>query len=133
MPYAITYFYNVYGGRENSKGEFATVIAKFLYRKKQNKSLKVTKPGTQTRNFTHIEDTISALLLIADKGHGDQYGIANPRQYTIKEVAEMISDQIELISENVANRMSSQVISKKVLDLGWKPNVELSDYIKNQL
>ena len=45
----------------------------------------------------------------------------------------MISDQIEFISENVANRMSSEIISKKVLDLGWKPNIELSDYIKNQL
>ena len=45
----------------------------------------------------------------------------------------MISDQIELISENVANRMSSEIISQKVLDLGWEPNIELSDYIKNQL
>ena len=85
----------------------------FYIEKNKIRSLEVTKPGTQTRNFTHIEDTISALLLIADKGHGDQYGIANPRQYTIKEVAEMISDQIELISENVANRMSSEIISKK--------------------
>ena len=69
------------------KGEFATVIAKFLDRKKQNKKLQVTKPGTQSRNFTHIDDTINALLLIADKGNGDEYGIANPKQYTIKEVA----------------------------------------------
>ena len=99
----------------------------------QNKKLKVTKPGSQTRNFTHIDDTINALLLIADKGYGDQYGIANPREYTVKQVAEMISDQIEFISENVANRMKSEIISKKLLDLGWKPNIELSDYIKNQL
>ena len=133
MPYAITYFYNVYGGRENSQGEFATVVAKFLHRKKQNKKLQVTKPGTQSRNFTHIDDTINALLLIAEKGHGDEYGIANPKQHTIIEVAKMISDQIEYISENVANRMSSELISKKVLDLGWKPNIGLNDYIKNQL
>ena len=45
----------------------------------------------------------------------------------------MISDQIQLISENVANRMSSEIVSKKVLDLGWKPNIELCDYIKEQL
>ena len=133
MPYAITYFYNVYGGRENSQGEFATVVAKFLHRKKQNKKLQVTKPGTQSRNFTHIDDTINALLLIAEKGHGDEYGKANPKQHTIIEVAKMISDQIEYISENVANRMSSELISKKVLDLGWKPNIGLGDYIKNQL
>ena len=71
--------------------------------------------------------------MIADKGHGDEYGIANPKQYTIKEVAEMVSDQIEYISENVANRMSSELVTKKVFELGWKPVTDLSDYIKNQL
>ena len=133
MPYAITYFYNVYGGRENSQGEFATVIAKFLHKKKKNETLQVTKPGTQYRNFTHIDDTINALMLIAEKGYGDEYGIANPKQYSIKEVAEMISDQIEYVSENVANRMSSELLTEKILNLGWKPHRELKDYIKSNL
>ena len=133
MSYAITYFYNVYGGRENSDGEFATVIAKFLQKKKKNETLQVTKPGTQYRNFTHIDDTINALMLIAEKGHGDEYGIANPKRYSIKEVAEMISDQIEYVSENVANRMSSELLTDKILKLGWKPNRELKDYIKSNL
>ena len=88
LPYAITYFYNVYGGRENHDGEFATVIAKFFI-KKQNKKLQITKPGTQTRNFTHIDDTIAALMLIADKGYGDEYGIANQKKYSITQVAEI--------------------------------------------
>lgn len=133
MSYAITYFYNVYGGRENSQGEFATVIAKFLYKKKKNEKLQVTKPGTQYRNFTHIDDTISALMLIAEKGYGDEYGIANPKSYSIIEVAEMISDQIEYIGENVANRMSSELMTEKILNLGWKPHKELKDYIKNNI
>ena len=133
MPYAITYFYNVYGGRENSEGEFATVVAKFLYKKKKNEKLQVTKPGTQYRNFTHIDDTISALMLIAEKGYGDEYGIANPKRYSIIEVAEMISNQIEYTSENIANRMSSELMTEKILDLGWKPHNELEDYIKSNL
>ena len=133
MPYAITYFYNVYGGRENAQGEFATVIAKFLHKKKKNEILQVTKPGTQYRNFTHIDDTINALMLIAEKGYGDEYGIANPKRYSIKEVAEMISNQIEYVSENVANRMSSELMTEKILKLGWKPHRELKDYIKCNL
>ena len=133
MPYAITYFYNVYGGRENAQGEFATVIAKFLHKKKKNEILQVTKPGTQYRNFTHIDDTINALMLIAEKGYGDEYGIANPKRYSIQEVAEMISDQIEYVSENVANRMSSELLTEKILNLGWKPLRELKDYIKSNL
>ena len=98
-----------------------------------NKKLNVTKPGTQTRHFTHIDDTINALKIIAEKGEGDEYGIANPNTYTIDEVAKLISNNIEYVKENPANRMSSQVVTKKILDLGWKPRQELSDYIKNNL
>ena len=133
MMYAITYFYNVYGGRENSEGEFATVIAKFIRRKKLNQKLQITKPGTQTRNFTHIDDTINALHIIAEKGQGDEYGIAASESYTIHEVAKLISDDIEYIKENSANRLSSNLITEKILSLGWKSKNRLSDYIKNKI
>ena len=133
IPYAITYFYNVYGGRENSDGEYATVVAKFLNRYRMNKKLHVTKPGTQTRNFTYIDDTIDALKIIAEKGTGDEYGIANSNAYSIDEVAKLVSNNIEYIKENPANRLSSNVVTKKILALGWKPRQELSDYIKNNL
>tara|TARA_Y100000389_G_C17456754_1_gene518659 strand:+ start:1452 stop:2288 length:837 start_codon:yes stop_codon:yes gene_type:complete len=133
IPYAISYFYNVYGGRENHQGEFATVIAKFLHRRRNNEILQITKPGTQSRNFTYIDDTISALKIIADKGRGDEYGIASPYSFTIEEVAKLISSNIEYINENSANRQSSQVMTKKIINLGWKPLTELSEYIKKQL
>ena len=122
----------MYGGRENCEGEFATVIAKFLERKKQNKILQITSPGTQSRNFTYIDDTISALHLIADKGNGDEYGIANPKSYTINEVAKLISDKVEYINENSANRMTSDVLIDKTCSLGWAPQTELSDYLKSK-
>ena len=133
IKYAITYFYNVYGGRENSNGEFATVIAKFLERKKINKRLKITRHGTQVRNFTHIDDTIDALKLIADNAIGDDYGIANPKSYSINEVANFISEDIEYVDENVANRLSSLIISEKTVNLGWAPKRELEEYIKSKI
>jgi len=133
IKYAITYFYNVYGGRENSNGEFATVIAKFLERKKFSKRLKITRPGTQVRNFTHIDDTIDALKLIAANGVGDDYGIANPKSYSINEVASFISEDIEYVNENAANRLSSSIISEKTINLGWTPKKELEEYIKSKV
>ena len=133
MRYAITYFYNVYGGRENSEGEFATVIAKFIKRKKLNQKLQITRPGTQTRNFTHIDDTISALHIIAERGQGDEYGIAASESYSIYEVAKLISDDIEYVKENSANRLNTNLITKKILSLGWKSKNKLSDYIKNKI
>jgi UDP-glucose 4-epimerase len=133
IKYAITYFYNVYGGRENSNGEFATVIAKFLERKKFNKRLKITRPGTQVRNFTHIDDTIDALKLIAANGIGDDYGIANPKSYSINDVAHFISEDIEYTHENAANRLSSPIICEKTVNLGWAPKIELEEYIKSKV
>ena len=133
LSYAITYFYNVYGGRENQEGEFATVIAKFLYLKKMSIKLKITKPGTQTRNFTHINDTINALMLIAEKGNGDEYGIAHPDKYSIENIAKLISDDYEYIEGTVANRMDSTILTKKTIALGWKAEHNLLDYIKSKL
>lgn len=133
IPYAIPYFYNVYGGRENANGEFATVIAKFLNLKSRHKKLYITKPGTQTRNFTHIDDTVNALEIIADKGLGDEYGIANPHSYSINEVAQLISSNIGYLDENKANRQSSKILTEKTLALGWKPQKHLHEYIKSKL
>ena len=133
IPYAISYFYNVYGGRENANGEFATVIAKFLNLKSHHKKLYVTKPGTQTRNFTHIDDTVNALEIIADKGLGDEYGIANPHSYSINEVAQLISSNIGYLDENKANRQSSKILTEKTLALGLKPQKHLHEYIKSKL
>ena len=64
IKYAITYFYNVYGYNEISKGKYATVIAKFLELKNNAKYLPITKPGNQKRRFTHVEDVINGLLLV---------------------------------------------------------------------
>ncbi len=133
LSYAITYFYNVYGGRENQDGEFATVIAKFLYLKKMKIKLKITKPGTQTRNFTHINDTIRALELIAEKGNGDEYGIANPEKHCIDDVAQLISKDYEYIEGSIANRLDSTVLTEKITALGWKAEHNLLDYIKSKL
>lgn len=129
IQYAIVYFYNVYGERENSDGEFATVVAKFLSRAKKGKPLEVTSPGSQRRNFTYIEDTINALHLVAERGLGDNYGIANKKSYTIMEVAKLISDNITLVEENIANRLDSEIIIEKTAQLGWEAKYPLEDYI----
>ena len=95
--------------------------------------LKITKPGTQTRNFTHINDTINALELIAEKGNGDEYGIAHPDKHSIENIAQLISDDYEYVEGNMANRMNSTVMTDKITELGWKAENNLSDYIKSQL
>lgn len=133
LPFAITYFYNVYGDGENANGEYATVIAKFLERRKNNLPLEVRLPGTQVRNFTHINCTVNALELIGQHGYGDYYGIGHDKGWSIIEIAKMISDDI-IFSEPVkANRMHTELMTSKTKKLGWSARVNLDEYIQEAL
>ncbi len=132
IDYAITYFYNVYGPREIQEGKYATLIALFKEKMKNKEPLTVVSPGTQKRNFTHIDDTIDALVLIGEKGHGDEFGIGNPKDYTILEVAKMFGGEIKMIPERKGNRQTAKVVSDNTRTLGWNPKRNLNDYIKKE-
>ena len=129
IDYAITYFYNVYGGREIKEGKYATLIALFKEQMKQDKKLKVVSPGTQERNFTYIDDVINALVLIGEQGKGDGYEIGCDKSYSILEVAKMFGGEIEMLPERKGNRMTSEVATEKTKSLGWQAIHNLEDYI----
>jgi UDP-glucose 4-epimerase len=134
LDYAITYFYNVYGKREISNGKYSTVVAKFLNIKKEGgTTLPVTSPGTQRRNFTHIDDIVDGLILVALKGEGDHYGIGSPESFNILELAEMIGLQPTMMPEVKGNRATADVFSQKTIELGWSAKNNLKDYIKASL
>ena len=129
VPYAITYFYNVYGNREIQTGKYATLIALFKEKMKNKEKLTIVSPGTQKRNFTHIDDIVNGLILVGENGYGDEFGIGSPEAFTIKEVAELYDGEIEMLPERKGNRMVADVISAKTEALGWKPTRKLKDYI----
>jgi UDP-glucose 4-epimerase len=131
IDYAITYFYNVYGKREIKKGKYATLIAKYKELARKQELLPVVLPGTQVRNFTHVDDIVDALIKIGFHGSGDEHGIGSPDQYTIYEVAEMFGLPILLLEERKGNRMSAKVVTDKTKQLGWQPKHSLPNYIEN--
>lgn len=131
IDYAITYFYNVYGKREIATGKYATLIAKFTQKMQFGEPLTIVKPGTQLRNFTHIDDIVEGLVLVGEQGHGDGYGIGNPKAYSIIDVAGMFEPTaIDTLPERPGNRMTASVMTEKTESLGWQPKRELKDYIK---
>jgi len=131
VDYAISYFYNVYGGREISSGKYATLIAIFVEKYKKNLSLTVVSPGTQLRNFTHIDDIISGLILIGKNGHGDNYGIGCSKSYSIMEIAEIFGSKIKMLPKRKGNRMTADVVCNKTKELGWTETKSIVDYIEN--
>jgi UDP-glucose 4-epimerase len=129
VPFAITYFYNVYGPREIKTGKYATLIALFKEKMKNGEPLTVVSPGNQKRNFTHVEDIIDALILVGESGFGDEYGIGCEDSYSILEVAKLFNAKIEMLPERRGNRMTAEIVSVKTKELGWSPKKQLVEYI----
>lgn len=134
LDYTIVYFYNVYGDHEIGSGKYATVIAKFLQLVKEgHKTLPVTAPGTQLRNFTHIDDIVSGLVLAADRGNGDGYGIGCDKKWSMIEVVDAMGVDYQVVESKRGNRMDGQLHTDKLRALGWKAEKDLGDYINTKL
>ncbi len=132
LPYVVTYFFNVYGPREMN-GAYGTYIEILRQKYLKDEPFEVNLPGTQTRNYTHIEDTIDGLILIGDIGEGDEHGIGAEEAHATLEVAKMFNhDNIILKPARKTSRPStSSVDTAKVKSLGWEQKHKLESYIED--
>ncbi len=128
IDYAITYFYNVFGPGERA-GAYGTVIEIFRQKHARGETLTVTAPGTQRRIFTHIDDIVDGLLLVGDRGAGDEFGLGASEDFSIMEIAELFGGRIELLPESPGNRMTAKLDITKSQALGWQAKRSVRDYI----
>lgn len=118
MKYEIIYFYNVYGPKQISKGNMATVIGIFENAYKNKKPLPVVRPGTQSRKFTHISDTVKVCYDAWKKNKCRHYSISSKKDYSILEVAKLFGSKINLLpargGERYASALTNMNLSNKV-------------------
>lgn len=129
LPYAITYFYNVYGPGERPADDYGTLIETFRRQYISDEPLTVVQPGTQRRNFTHVDDIVEGLLLVGEKGEGDEFGLGSPEAYSILEVAQMFGGEVVMLPERPGNRMDAVLDTTKSYAIGWRPKRKLLKYI----
>lgn len=129
LPYAITYFYNVYGPGERA-GAYGTVIEIFRQKHVAGEPLPIVTPGTQKRNFTNIADIIDGLILVGAKGEGDEFGLGASEAYSVLEVATLFGGMVEMLPERKGNRMEATLDTTRAEALGWSAKKKLADYIK---
>lgn len=128
LPFAITYFYNVYGPGERADA-YGTLIEIFRQKKIQGLPLTVVAPGTQQRIFTHVDDIVEGIVLIGESGFGDEFGLGAEESFSVLEVAQMFGGDVEMLPERQGNRMSAKLDATKSHALGWKATHKLIDYI----
>ena len=131
FKYEVIYFYNVYGPHQISKGTMSTVIGIFEDHYLRKKPLPVVMPGTQTRRFTHIDDTIETCYLAWKKNLNRHYIIANTQSYSINEVAKMFKSKIRYLPRRSGERYYSALVNKNLSNKIYKfyGKISLKNYI----
>ena len=133
FKYEVIYFYNVYGPYQICEGQMSTVIGIFEDHYKKDKPLPVVRPGTQSRRFTHIDDTINICYLAWKKNLCRHYSIANKKTFSVLEVAKMFKSRIKLLPKRPGERYASALINKNLSNKMYKyfGKVNLKSYIEN--
>ena len=131
FKFEVIYFYNVYGPRQIKVGDMATVVGIFENQYKKNKPLTIVKPGTQTRKFTHIDDTIKTCIAAWRRNKCLYYSISHKKSYSIKNLAKMFKTKIIYLKSRSGERYASALTkisnNRKIINKYGK--IDLKDYV----
>lgn len=131
LNYEICYFYNVYGNGQITEGDYATVIGIFETQYKSNKPLTVVSPGTQSRDFTHVDDIVDGVLKSVNKNMNYEWFLKSGLEYQLIDVAKMFTKNIVIIPEKRGERKKSTYTKNTNKLLGWAPKKNLKEYINS--
>lgn len=138
LPTVVFRYFNVYGERQPLKGQYAPVIGIFLRQQSNNEQLTIVGDGEQRRDFTYVGDVCQANILAAitevdSSAFGEVYNVGTGINYSVNEVAGMISDQTVNIPPRLGEARISLANNKKLRDtFGWEPKMELEHWINMQ-
>jgi len=137
LKIVILRYFNVYGDRQPTMGEYAPIIGRFIKLSKNNKKLTIVGDGTQKRDYTHVDDVVRANLLSIESnqvGNAEIINIGSGENYSIKDLVKIFGVDYEFIPlrkgeayETLAN------IDKAKQLLNWQPTIFLKDWLKGVL
>ena len=133
FKFEVIFFYNVYGPRQIKVGDMATVIGIFENQYENKKPLTVVRPGSQTRRFTHINDTVEICYQAFKSNKCRYYSISNKNSYSILEVAKMFRSKIKFLKPRLGERYASALTkissNNKIIQKYGK--LQLKDYVSS--
>ena len=122
-------YFNVYGPRQSNTGQYAPVVGIFQKQKESNGALTIVGDGKQTRDFVHVSDVVSANMLVADRDVNGVYNVGTGVEYSVNQIADLISDDQVYIPARVGEARRSVADISKIKSIGWRPNVKLEEWI----
>ena len=132
LKYELVYFYNVYGPGQIKNSSMSAVIGIFETQYKKKKPLTVVRPGTQKRDFTHIDDIVRGCYLAWKKGTQKEYMLGTKKSYSVNQIAKMFRTKIKFIKSRPGERFGSTMLNDNARKiLGYKANIDIKDYISD--
>ena len=133
FKFEVVFFYNVYGPRQIRIGDMATVIGIFEHQYLNKKPISVVRPGSQTRRFTHIRDTIKVCYEAFVSNKCKYYSITNKNSYSIIDVAKMFKTKLTFLKPRLGERYASALTkitnNNEIIQKYGK--LQLKDYISS--
>ena len=131
LKYEILFFYNVYGPGQINTGKMATIVGIFENQYKNKKPLTIVKPGSQIRDFTHIDDIIEGCYMAMKKGKNNEYMLSSGKKYSILQIARMFNVKHKFIPIRPGDRADSTILNNNASKiLGFKAKKNIKKYIK---
>jgi UDP-glucose 4-epimerase len=135
LPTVFFRYFNVYGERQPTKGQYAPVVGLFIKQAQNDEDLTIVGDGEQRRDFTHVSDVVDANILAATakllvEDFGQLYNIGNGKNYSVNEIAKMISNKTINIPPRLGEARETLANNEKAkLILGWNPKIDLKDWL----
>lgn len=131
-------YFNVYGPREPLRGPYAPVVGLFLRQHAAGESLTIVPDGTQRRDFTHVDDVVSANMLAMNVDDHDHYGevfnVGTGTNHSVLELAAMISNNTKMIEPRRGEAYITLADNTKLKNIfGWHSTRKIEDYINENL
>lgn len=134
-------FFSVYqgfGGAEEHKGEYANTVAQFADRIANGEAPELFGDGTQTRDFTHVDDVVRGIETVADHRLNGVYNLGTGESYSFNEMVRMINDALgtDIEPEYIETPFDGYVhdtmadISKVHEATGWEPEIDFEEGVR---
>ena len=135
MPNISFRFFNVYGPRLNTSGQYSAVIGNFLSQMRKKKPLTIVGNGKQTRDFIHVDDLANAFIkVIKSKSVNKIYNLGSGKRTSINTIAKIFGGKKKFISIRPGEPKNSLAnISKIKKEINWKPKITIEEGIKRLL
>lgn len=139
LPTIIFRYFNVYGERQPTKGQYAPVVGLFIKQMQNSEPLTIVDDGNQRRDFTHVSDVVNANILAAtaeveSMAFGEVYNIGNGKNYSVNEIATIISEDVTFIPARIGESRETLSDTTKFKSIfGWEPKVSLDDWIRSAI